>query len=69
MTSPQPVDVTIDRQGVRYAGTYTIEPDVLDMITVTYHGKSRTTRAGPVGARDGLAKIILCELVTEETST
>jgi hypothetical protein len=65
MTTP-PVNVTIERKGVRYTGIYTIESDVIDMITVTCKGKSKKTQAGPAAGRDALAEIILGELVTEE---
>jgi hypothetical protein len=67
-TFPSPSHtVEIEHEGNVYRGSYTI---VRKMISVTYGSRTKTTQlGGSADAPEALAKIMLGEIVSEESKT
>jgi hypothetical protein len=56
-----PREVSIDRSGKMYTGSYTVDHDV---ITVTFRSRSRSTPVGRTPV-DSVAKLLLLEMVVQ----
>ncbi len=57
--------ITVDRAGKRYHGEWRVEHGMLQVSCPELGFKETQARGGPAGSFEGLARVLLFELVTE----